>query len=89
MDEGRIIEEGQNLSEELAKERQRRESQRWRCPVEVRARIVACSADGESHQRIADRLGVLQRTLSRWIRRARQAKGSVRPVAIVPSAVRA
>lgn len=89
MDEERIIEQGQRLSEELAKGRQRVEGRRWRCPVDLRSRIVAyavaCSADGESHQRIADRLGVTQRTLSRWIRRWRQAGAGVRPVAIVAS----
>ena len=48
------------------------------------AYAVACSADGESHGRVAERLGVGQGTVSRWIRRRRRAKGSVRPVAIVP-----
>jgi transposase-like protein len=89
MDEERIIEQGQRLSEELANERQRARGGRWRCPLALRSRIVAyagaCSADGESHQRIADRIGVTQRTLSRWIRRAGQAGAGVRPVAIVPS----
>ena len=55
----------------------------------LRARIVAyavtCSADGESHRRIADRLGMRQRTLSRWIRTWRQAGAGVRAVAIVPA----
>ena len=53
MDDERILEQGQHLSEELAKERQRAGRQRWRCPVALRARVVAyavaCSADGESH----------------------------------------
>jgi len=49
------------------------------------AYAVACSADGESHGRVAERLGVGQGTLSRWIRRRRRAKGSVRAVAIVPA----
>ncbi len=88
MDDKRIIEQGQQLSEELAEQRQRAGRQRWRCPVDLRTRIVAyavaCSADGESHRRIADRLGMRQRTLSRWIRTWRQAGAGVRQVAIVP-----
>ena len=89
MDSERIIEQGEHLSEELTKERQPAVGRRWRCAVDLRSRIVAyavaCSADGESHQRIADRLGVKERTLSRWIRRARQTGVGVRQVAIVPS----
>ncbi len=89
MDDERIIEQGQDLSDELAKEQQRAGRQRWRCPVDLRARIVAyavtCSADGESHGCIADRLGMTQRTLSRWIRTWRQAGAGVRAVAIVPA----
>ncbi len=89
MDDGRIIAEGERLSQELSGQRQTREGRRWRSPVDLRSRIVAyavaCSADGESHQRIADRLGVKQRTLSRWIRTARQTRAGVRQVAIVPS----
>ena len=89
MDDERIIEQGQHLFEELAGQRQRAGRQRWRCPVDLRARIVAyavtCSADGESHRRIAERLGMTQRTLSRWIRTWRQAGAGVRAVAIVPA----
>ncbi len=90
MGDERIIEQGEQLSEELAKERQPAAGRRWRCPVDLRSRIVAyavaCSADGESHRRIAARLGVTQRTLSRWIGTWRRAAAGVRQVAIVPSA---
>jgi transposase-like protein len=90
MDSERIIEQGEHLCEELAKERQPVVGRRWRCPVDLRARIVAyavvCSADGESHGQIAVRLGVRQRTLSRWIARWRRVGAGVRQVAIVPSA---
>ena len=89
MDDELIIEQGQHLSEELAKEQRRAGRQRWRCPVDLRARIVAyavaCSADGESHHCVAERLGMKQRTLSRWIRTWRQAGAGVRAVAIVPA----
>ncbi|TAM44884.1 MAG: helix-turn-helix domain-containing protein, partial [Acidobacteria bacterium] len=89
MDDERVIEQGQHLSEELAEQRQRAGRKRFWCPVDLRARIVAyavtCSADGESHRRIAERLGMRQRTLSRWIRMWRQAGAGVRAVAIVPA----
>ena len=89
MDDERMIEQGQHLFEEFAGQRQRAGRQRWRCPVDLRARIVAyavtCSADGESHRCIAERLGMRQRTLSRWIRTWRQAGAGVRAVAIVPA----
>ncbi len=89
MDDERIIEPGQHLSEELAREQQREGRGRWRSPVKLRARIVAyavaCSADGESHRRLVERLGMTKRPLSRWIRKARQAGADVRQVAIVPA----
>ena len=89
MDDERIIEQGDHLSEELAEQRQHAGRKHFWCPLDLRARIVAyavaCSADGESHRRIAERLGMRQRTLSRWIRTWRQAGAGVRAVAIVPA----
>ena len=89
MDSDRIIEEGRLFFEELAKERQRVERCRFGCPVDLRSRVVvyavACSADGESHGRIASRLVLGQPTLSRWMRQSRQRAAGVRRVAIVPA----
>jgi transposase-like protein len=56
--------------------------------AELVAYAVACRADGESHQRVAERLGLIQPTLSRWIRKARAATPGLRQLAIVPSARR-
>ncbi len=83
-------EHGQQLRDELHGERQKAGGDhRWRCSSDARERVVAyavaCSTDGESHGRVTEQLGVGQGTLSRWIRRRRRAKGSVRPVAIVPA----
>lgn len=93
MSEDRVIEQGERLGEELAAQRAKRGAGRWRCPADLRARTVAyavaCNADGESHARIASRLGIRQRTLSRWIARWRRSDPVVRPVAIVPSVRRA
>jgi transposase-like protein len=55
----------------------------------VVAYAVACAADGESHRCIATRLGVVQPTLSRWIREGALRGGGFRSVAIVPSERRA
>ena len=49
------------------------------------AYVVACVANGESHGRIAARLGLTQSTLSRWIREAAESDPGFRSVAIVPS----
>lgn len=46
---------------------------------------VTCVDQGESHTRIAKRLGVAQPTLSRWIREAVAGDAGFRSVAIVPS----
>ncbi len=83
-----LIEQGQQLCEQVRQERQRLAPQRWRCGPELRSRLVAyslaCRADGESHQMVAERLGILQTTLSRWIRKARASAPGLRQVAIVP-----
>ena len=83
-----LIDEGQQLCEQVRQERQQVAPQRWRCSLELRSQLVAyavaCRADGESHQRIAERLGVIQTTLSRWIRNARASAPGLRQVAIVP-----
>lgn len=54
------------------------------------AHALACSADRESHTSIGQRLGILQTTLSRWIREAKgPGEAGFRQVAIVPSERRA
>jgi hypothetical protein len=89
MSEDQIIERGEGLAEELAAQRRETVDRRWRCSLDLRRRIVAyalaCSADGESHARIAARVGLKQRTLSRWIARWRASDAGVHRVAIVPS----
>ena len=77
------------MSDDLRHERELAAPHRWQCSVELREKLVAyavaCRADGESHQRVAERLGLLQPTLSRWIRKARASAPGLRQVAIVPS----
>jgi len=87
-----LLDRGQQLSEDLRRERELAAPHRWQCSVELREQLVtyavACRADGESHQRVARRLGLIQPTLSRWIRQARSSAPGLRQVAIVPSARR-
>ncbi len=94
MRDDQIEEEGQVLRAELVSERGGAGGMhRWRCSAELRARVVAyagaCAADGESHRRIAERLGLCQATVSRWMREARGGRGGFRSVAIVPTERRA
>jgi hypothetical protein len=91
-DEGvgeQIEEQGERLRERLDIERERVGGvHHWRCSDELRERIVGyaatCSANGESHRRIAGRLGIVQPTLSRWIREP-GGSNDFRQVAIVPA----
>ncbi len=81
---------GQELHAKLVRERRRAGgTHQWRCSSNLRARVVAyagaCAAEGEAHGSIAARLGVVQSTLSRWIREAEECETGFRPVAIVPS----
>jgi hypothetical protein len=46
---------------------------------------MRCVGDGESHTRIAGRLGLAQPTLSRWMREGVVPGAAVRTVAIVPA----
>lgn len=88
MDEDQLNQQGKRLAEELERERASVGRHAWRCSEPLRSRIVAyavaCEGDGESHGRIALRLGVAQPTLSRWVREARVQGASLLPVAIVP-----
>jgi transposase-like protein len=61
---------------------------RWRCPKELRERAVAyaeaCCGRGESKWAVAQRLGVVESTLCRWLRRKRGAiVPAMRPVSVV------
>jgi hypothetical protein len=84
-----IEEQGEQLREEVESERKRAGGvHHWRCSDELRERIVRYavtrSAEGESHRRIAGRLGLEQATVSRWIRES-AGSNDFRPVAIVPA----
>ena len=76
------------LAEEVRAETAAGRSKKWRCPEELRARIVAyaeiCRERGDPVFDIASRLGLVESTVARWLRRARaRAREGFRSVAIV------
>jgi hypothetical protein len=90
MSDDHIDEQTTQLSRELAAEHETAGGEhRWRCSEGLRDRVLAyataCCDDGESQCRVAARLGLVQATLSRWIREATPSDAGFRQVAIVPS----
>jgi len=89
-----LVEQGEQLRAQVEIERKRAGGvHHWRCSGELRERVVkyaaTCAAEGESHRRIAGRLGIVQPTLSRWIRESADSSKGFRQVAIVPVGERA
>ena len=90
MDGEALVREAERLAGELAGSGLRELGKRWRCPAELRFRVVAyarqCRERGEPVSDIAIRLGLVESTLARWLRRGRaeEATAGFRPVAIVP-----
>lgn len=81
-------EEERHLELALGQERKRAGGlHRWRCSADLRDRVVSharsCLATGDSMRRLAERLGVTQGTLSRWLRDA--SEPSIQSVSIVPA----
>ena len=78
----------ERLSGEVRAEIQAGRSKKWRCPWDLRSRLVAyaraCRERGEPYGDIAARLGLVESTLARWLRRDRvTASPGFRSVAIV------
>jgi len=66
-------------------------SKKWRCPGDLRSQVLVyagiCRERGEPLGDIAGRLGLVESTLARWLRRERaRSVPAFRPVAIVPQA---
>jgi len=63
---------GEELSQELAVGRISGRSKKWRCPLELQSRVVSytkvCREHGEPYFDIAVRLGLVESTLTRWVR---------------------
>lgn len=78
------------LAGEVADELRSGRSKKWRCPGELRLRIVSyarvCRERGEPLGDIARRLGLVESTLARWLRTDRKALAAgFRSVSIVPA----
>ena len=90
MDEQHLGEWGEALASEVAGHVGARRSKKWRCPPELRSRIVeyarSCRERGQTIGDIAAGLGLVESTVARWLRRegARLQPG-FRSVAIVAS----
>jgi len=80
----------EELRQELAEGRGSRRSKKWRCPAELRSRIVSlarvCRGRGEPYLDISVRLGLVESTLTRWMRTKRVLEEpGFRSVSIVPA----
>lgn len=78
----------ERLAGELRAEVGAGRSKKWRCPRDLRSRVVAygraCRDRGEPYGDIAARLGLVESTLARWLRQDRAATlPGFRSVAIV------
>ncbi len=78
----------EQLSGEVAEELRSGRSKKWRCPAELRLRIVSyarvCREGGEPLGDIARRLGLVESTLARWLRADRKSLAAgFRSVSIV------
>ena len=67
----------EQLAGEVAEELRCGRSKKWRCPADLRTRIVSyarvCRERGEPQGDIAARLGLVESTLARWLRAERKA----------------
>jgi transposase-like protein len=83
--------EVRELAQEIAWRRAAAPMKKWRAPVELRIRVVEygrrCLVAGEPVVDIAGRLGMVESTLYRWLRRAAaEGRPGLSQVAIVPVA---
>ena len=91
MDALSFAEVGEQLVRDLNEVVPAPRSKRWRCPAELKTRVVsyarACREQGETIEGIAFRLGLLGATLARWLRSDQEeVAAGFRSVAIVASA---
>lgn len=90
MESRTFAEMGDQLIRDLDKELPARRTKRWRCPAELKARVMSyakvCREQGETIEGIASRLGLVGATLARWLRSDRnELAAGFRSVAIVAS----
>ena len=95
MDETRFDTACAQLADQVAVESRRGLGKKWRCPHDLRTEIVSyavvCRQDGETLGAISARLGLVESTLARWLRKRKKRAAidsnldpGFRSVAIVP-----
>ena len=95
MDENRLGLICSELAARVADESRKDLGKKWRCPRDLRTQIVvyavACREDGEALGAISARLGLVESTLARWLRKRKKRapvdsglEPGFRSVAIVP-----
>ena len=90
MDDPTLLELGKRLAEEVARDLPVVDGKRARCPAELRSKLLSfarvCREQGEPVRDIAERLGLTESSLTRWLRAERKEfAAGFRSVAIVPS----
>jgi len=90
MEIGSLNDVCERLSREIAAELESRPGKRWRCPAQLRSRVVSyakvCRERGEPLLDISNRLGLVESTLARWLRADRkELAAGFRSVSIVAS----
>ena len=93
MDDEALDRECAELAELIRGHRKPGLGKRWRCPKELRQRAVgyaeACCGRGESKWAVAQRLGIVESTLCRWLRREGGAiVPAMRPVSVIDAPAR-
>jgi hypothetical protein len=88
MDDAVLVAMGGRLATAIAGELRGGRSKKWRCPAELKAQVLVyaghCRERGEPLGDIAARLGLVESTVSRWLRRERgRSRATFRQVAIV------
>ncbi len=88
MDDGALERESADLVSLIERQHEGKPGKRWRCPAGLKRRVVAyaevCRGEGESVSAIAQRLGLVEATLCRWLRRDWSAiVPALRPVSLV------
>jgi hypothetical protein len=80
----------EQLAEEISEEYKDRPGKRWRCPPDLRSRVLSYARvrreRGEAIEDISRGLGLVQSTLARWLRAdQKELQAGFRSVSIVPA----
>jgi len=90
MDSDSLSDVSRQLVEEIAEELKEHPGKRWRCPQDLRSRVLSyarvCRERGEAIEDISRGLGLVHSTLARWLRAdQKKLQAGFRSVSIVPA----